>query len=50
LTAGIAALDKSVAEATDQRKQEHADFIELEALDNQAKDLLGVAKNRLNKF
>jgi len=50
LTAGIASLDKSVAEASEQRKQEHADFLELEALDNQAKDLLGVAKNRLNKF
>merc|ERR1719238_1202088 len=50
LNAGIAALDKSVASATEQRKDEHADFIELQALDNQAKELLGVAKNRLNKF
>jgi hypothetical protein len=50
LMAGIAALDKSVAQASEQRKEEHADFLELEALDNQAKDLLGVAKNRLNKF
>jgi chromosome segregation ATPase len=50
LDAGVAELDKSVAEATEQRKKEHANFIELEALDTQAKDLLGVAKNRLNKF
>jgi chromosome segregation ATPase len=50
LEAGVAELDKSVAEATEQRKKEHANFIELEALDTQAKDLLGVAKNRLNKF
>lgn len=50
VNAGIAALDASVAQATEQRKQENADFIELQALDNQAKELLGVAKNRLNKF
>jgi len=50
LAAGIEALDKSVAEATEQRKQEHADYTELMALDTQAKELLGVAKNRLNKF
>jgi hypothetical protein len=50
LAAGIAQLDKSVAQATEQRKQEHADYKELIALDTQAKDLLGVAKNRLNKF
>ena len=50
LTAGIASLDKSVAQASEQRKQEHADFLELQALDTQAKDLLGVAKNRLNKY
>jgi hypothetical protein len=50
LEAGIAELDKSVAEATEQRKKEHDDFVEASALDTQAKDLLGVAKNRLNKF
>jgi hypothetical protein len=50
LTAGIAELDKSVADATDQRKQEHADFTEMMALDTQAKKLLGAAKNRLNQF
>merc|ERR1719163_1621733 len=50
LAAGIADLDKSVAEATEQRKSEHAAFTELIALNTQAKELLGVAKNRLNKF
>merc|ERR1719331_1924382 len=47
---GIAALDKSVASATEQRKEENADFTELMAQDTAAKQLLGLAKNRLNKF
>merc|ERR1719359_231891 len=47
---GIKALDKSVAEATDSRKKEHDDFVETLASNNAAKDLLGFAKNRLNKF
>merc|ERR1719453_1823408 len=46
----IVALDKSVAEATAQRKEENADFQELVASDAAAKELLGFAKNRLNKF
>jgi len=50
LAAGIKALDKSVAEATEQRKDENAEFTELMAQDRAAKELLGVAKNRLNKF
>merc|ERR1719454_2555570 len=50
LAAGIAQLDKDVAEATEQRKQENAEFTELMSLDTQAKELLGIAKNRLNKF
>merc|ERR1719284_1733281 len=50
LEAGIVALDKSVAEATEQRKEEHNDFVELMASDGAAKELLGFAKNRLNKF
>merc|ERR1719464_2720238 len=50
LEAGIKDLDKSVAEATAQRKEEHADFKELIASDSAAKELLGMAKNRLNKF
>merc|ERR1711939_803558 len=44
------ALDKSVAEATEQRKEENEDFTELMASDSAAKELLGFAKNRLNKF
>jgi chromosome segregation ATPase len=50
LTASIAALDKAVAEATEQRKEENEDFTELMASDSAAKELLGFAKNRLNKF
>jgi len=50
LQEGIAALDKSVAEASQQRKEENADFTELIASDAACKDLLGFAKNRLNKF
>jgi len=50
LATGIEQLDKSVAQATEQRKQEHTENTELIALNTQAKDLLGVAKNRLNKF
>jgi chromosome segregation ATPase len=47
---GIKALDKSVADATEQRKSENEDFTELMASDSAAKELLGFAKNRLNKF
>jgi len=50
LAAGIKALDKSVAEASETRKEENADFTTLIAQDTAAKELLGVAKNRLNKF
>jgi len=50
LEEGIVALDKAVAEATAQRKEENADFTELIANDAAAKELLGFAKNRLNKF
>merc|ERR1719172_463721 len=47
---GIKALDKAVAEATEQRKEDHEDFAENMAADNAAKDIIGIAKNRLNKF
>merc|ERR1719231_375271 len=47
---GIKALDKQVAEATEQRKEEHADNTETLANDNAAKELIGIAKNRMNKF
>jgi len=50
LQEGIAALDKSVAEATAQRKEENSDFKDLQASDSAAKEILGYAKNRLNKF
>merc|ERR1719263_575457 len=46
----IKALDKAVAEATEQRKEENEDFTELMASDTAAKEILGFAKNRLNKF
>merc|ERR1719217_298472 len=47
---GIKALDKQVAEATETRKAEHDDYVENLAANNNAKDLLAFAKNRLNKF
>merc|ERR1719326_310045 len=50
LGASIKALDKAVAEATAQRKAENEDFTELMASDSAAKEILGFAKNRLNKF
>jgi len=50
LADGIKALDKQVAEATEQRKEEHTEATETLASDNAAKELIGVAKNRMNKF
>jgi len=50
LTAGIKALDKDVAEQTEQRKAEHEDFVESVAANTAALDVLEFAKNRLNKF
>jgi len=50
LAAGVKALDKSVAEATDIRKSENTDYKELMASNTNAKELLLWAKNRLNKF
>merc|ERR1719510_986136 len=50
LTAGIVELDKSVAEATEQRQAENEEFKSLMAADTAAKELLVFAKNRLNKF
>merc|ERR1719472_773193 len=49
LEKSIKALDKAVAEATEQRKEENEDFTQLMASDSAAKELLGFAKNRLNK-
>merc|ERR1711962_740787 len=50
LQAGIKALDKSVAEGTEQRKAEHAEYVETTANNQAAVDLIAFAKNRLNKF
>merc|ERR1719395_252542 len=50
LSDGIVALDKSVAEATETRKAEHAEFTTVSTQNNAAVQLLGVAENRLNKF
>merc|ERR1712113_789880 len=50
LVAGIEALDKAVAEATEIRKSENADYKELKQSDTAAKEILAMAKNRLNKF
>merc|ERR1719480_755666 len=47
---GIKKLDKSVAEATESRKEEHDDYVESLAANTAAKDLLKFAQNRLNKF
>merc|ERR1719321_540282 len=46
----IKALDKMVAEATENRKQENEDYTELMAQDSAAKEVILFAKNRLNKF
>jgi chromosome segregation ATPase len=50
LEAGIKALDNAVAEATEQRKEEHEEFNALMASNTAAKELLTLVKNRLNKF
>jgi len=47
---GIRALDKSVAEGTEQRKEENVEYKDLMANNGAAKELIGFAKNRLNKF
>jgi len=50
LTDGIHALDTSVADATAQRKNENAEYKALIASNTAATQVLGFAKNRLNKF
>merc|ERR1719310_2237242 len=50
LADGIVKLDREVAEATQQRKEEHADFEAQMANDGAVIQIIGVAKNRLNKF
>merc|ERR1719456_1281486 len=50
LKADIAALDKSVMDATTQRGQENEEYKTLMAENSAAKELLLIAKNRLNKY
>merc|ERR1719436_1987719 len=50
LESAIKSLDKAVAEATELRKSEHADYKTLMTDDTNAKEVLLWAKNRLNKF
>jgi len=50
LVDGIKNLDKSVAEATENRKAENAAYKELMAADTAAEELLAMAGNRLAKF
>merc|ERR1719310_2266543 len=50
LQEGIASLDKDVAEATEQRKKEHEEYTTNVQLSEVAVQLIGKAKNRLQKF
>jgi len=50
LEAGIRGLDKAVADATKQRKDENSEYKETMAANGAAKEVLKFAKNRLNKF
>jgi len=50
LEAGIKALDKSVAEATQQRKEENTEYNALMAGNTAVKELILFAKNRMQKF
>merc|ERR1719326_741860 len=47
---GIAKLDKDVVEATELRKEENSDYTTEMASNTACIELIGVAKNRLNKF
>merc|ERR1719486_828296 len=46
----IKALDKAVAEATEQRKEEHSEFLVFQQQSSAALQLIEKAKNRLMKF
>merc|ERR1719335_989000 len=50
LEAGIAALDKSTADATEQRKEEHAAYVAQMQMNEAAMGLVEKAKNRMQKF
>merc|ERR1719281_543657 len=47
---GIEKLDKQVVEATETRKEENSDYTTAMAANTACIELIGVAKNRLNKF
>merc|ERR1719506_2142634 len=50
LKKGIEELDKMVADATYNRKEENEDYQNLMASDSAAVELIGMAKNRMNNF
>merc|ERR1719252_452156 len=50
LKTGLEELDKSVAEATELRKKEHEEYVDTSASNQAALELIGMAKNRMNKF
>jgi len=50
LTKGLAQLDKQVEEATVNRKEENEDYQSLMANNGAALEIIGMAKNRMNKF
>merc|ERR1719191_1914147 len=50
LKKGIGELDYAVAEATEQRKEEHAEYIEMVQMNEAAIGLVGKAKKKLEKF
>eukprot|EP00933_Yihiella_yeosuensis_P078473 TRINITY_DN899_c0_g1_i1.p1 TRINITY_DN899_c0_g1~~TRINITY_DN899_c0_g1_i1.p1 ORF type:complete len:706 (-),score=270.39 TRINITY_DN899_c0_g1_i1:63-2180(-) len=50
LRAGVKELDDSITEASANRKAEHAEYADLVSGNNAAVQLIGMAKNRLNKF
>jgi outer membrane murein-binding lipoprotein Lpp len=50
LNQGIRELDKQVKEATEAREEAHATYVEELSANKAANELLGIAKNRLNKF
>merc|ERR550525_942780 len=50
LIAGVKSLDKSVQDATETRKAENAEYKATMAADKAAKELIGLAKNRMMQF
>merc|ERR1719161_928393 len=50
LSAGIAKLDKQVDRATEMRQEENEDYKMVMAQNTAAVELIGMAKNRMNKF